>query len=132
MQMITSRQNRLLKFLLSRKEYVTLLKIAEYLSVSEKTVQRDLRLLEQWLSEWKISIDKRAGAGVILSADNIADLLYLDQLLGSEGDDADGMMNNSRRVKIASQLLSETPHETSINKLSERYFIREGANKFLI
>ena len=127
MQMITSRQNRLLKFLLSRKEYVTLLKIAEYLSVSEKTVQRDLRLLEQWLSEWKISIDKRAGAGVILSADNITDLLYLDQLLGSEGDDADGMMNNSRRVKIASQLLSETPHETSINKLSERYFISSGS-----
>ncbi|QAR63172.1 hypothetical protein C3B53_00390 [Citrobacter sp. SL156] len=132
MQMITSRQNRLLKFLLSKKEYVTLLKIAEYLSVSEKTVQRDLRLLEPWLSEWKITIDKRAGAGVILSSDNITDLLYMDQLLGSEGDDTDGMMNNSRRVKIASQLLSETPHETSISKLSERYFIREGANKQVI
>ena len=85
MQMITSRQNRLLKFLLSKKEYVTLLKIAEYLSVSEKTVQRDLRLLEPWLSEWKIAIDKRAGAGVILSADNITDILYMDQLLGTEG-----------------------------------------------
>lgn len=127
MQMITSRQNRLLKFLLSKKEYVTLLKIAEYLSVSEKTVQRDLRLLEPWLSEWKIAIDKRAGAGVILSADNITDLLYMDQLLGSEGDDTDGMMNNSRRVKIASQLLSETPHETSISKLSERYFISSAS-----
>ena len=127
MQMITSRQNRLLKFLLSKKEYVTLLKIAEYLSVSEKTVQRDLRLLEPWLSEWKITIDKRAGAGVILSSDNITDLLYMDQLLGSEGDDTDGMMNNSRRVKIASQLLSETPHETSISKLSERYFISSAS-----
>ncbi|PLP20634.1 hypothetical protein CWM92_29515, partial [Klebsiella michiganensis] len=50
MQMITSRQNRLLKFLLPRREYVTLMKIAEYLNVSEKTVQRDLRFLEQWLS----------------------------------------------------------------------------------
>ena len=127
MQMITSRQNRLLKFLLSRKEYVTLLKIAEYLSVSEKTVQRDLRLLEPWLAEWKIAIDKRTGAGVILSADNITDLLYLDQLLGNEGDDTDGMMSNSRRVKIASQLLSETPHETSISKLSERYFISSAS-----
>ncbi len=90
-------------------------------------MQRDLRLLEPWLSEWKITIDKRAGAGVILSADNITDLLYMDQLLGSEGDDADGMMNNSRRVKIASQLLSETPHETSISKLSERYFISSAS-----
>lgn len=86
-------------------------------------MQRDLRLLEPWLAEWKIA-DKRTGAGVILSADNITDLLYLDQLLGNEGDDTDGMMSNSRRVKIASQLLSETPHETSINaNYLERYFI---------
>jgi len=125
--MITSRQNRLLKFLLPRREYITLLKLAEYLNVSEKTIQRDLRLLEQWLSEWKITLDKRAGAGVMLSADNITDLLHLDQLLSAEGDEADGMMNNSRRVKIASQLLSETPHETSISKLSERYFISSAS-----
>ena len=59
----------------------------------------------------------------MLLADNVADLLQLDQLLSSESDDTDAMMNNSRRVKIASQLLSETPRETSISKLSERYFI---------
>ena len=127
MQMITSRQNRLLKFLLPRREYVTLMKIAEYLNVSEKTVQRDLRFLEQWLSEWKMTIDKRSGAGVMLIADNVTDLLQLDQLLGNEGEDSDVMMNNSRRVKIASQLLSETPRETSINKLSERYFISSAS-----
>lgn len=127
MQMVTSRQNRLLKFLLPKREYVTLLKMAEYLNVSEKTVQRDLRFLEQWLSDWKISIDKRAGAGVMLLADNVADLLQLDQLLSSESDDTDAMMNNSRRVKIASQLLSETPRETSISKLSERYFISSAS-----
>ncbi|MFI2827511.1 BglG family transcription antiterminator [Klebsiella aerogenes] len=127
MQMVTSRQNRLLKFLLPKREYVTLLKMAEYLNVSEKIVQRDLRFLEQWLSDWKISIDKRAGAGVMLLADNVADLLQLDQLLSSESDDTDAMMNNSRRVKIASQLLSETPRETSISKLSERYFISSAS-----
>lgn len=127
MQMITSRQNRLLKFLLPRREYVTLLKIAEYLNVSEKTVQRDLRFLEQWLSEWKMTIDKRSGTGVMLIADNVTDLLQLDQLLSNEGEDSDVMMNNSRRVKIASQLLSETPRETSINKLSERYFISSAS-----
>ena len=89
MQMITSRQNRLLKFLLPRREYVTLMKIAEYLNVSEKTVQRDLRFLEQWLSEWKMTIDKRSGAGVMLIADNVTDLLQLDQLLSNEGEDSD-------------------------------------------
>ena len=59
----------------------------------------------------------------MLSAENIADLLHLDHLLVAECEEIDGVMNNARRVKIASQLLSETPNETSISKLSERYFI---------
>jgi activator of the mannose operon (transcriptional antiterminator) len=74
-----------------------------------------------------MTIDKRSGTGVMLIADNVTDLLQLDQLLGNEGEDSDVMMNNSRRVKIASQLLSETPRETSINKLSERYFISSAS-----
>ena len=104
MQMITSRQNRLLRFLLPRREYTTIVTIAGYLNVSEKTIQRDLRLLEQWLGQWRINVEKRAGAGVMLSAENIADLLHLDHLLGAECE-------------------GETPNETSISKLSERYFI---------
>ena len=47
----------------------------------------------------------------MLSAENIADLLHLDHLLGAECEEIDGVMNNARRVKIASQLLSETPNE---------------------
>ena len=61
MQMITSRQNRLLRFLLPRREYTTIVTIAGYLNVSEKTIQRDLRLLEQWLGQWRINVEKRAG-----------------------------------------------------------------------
>ncbi|MCV5334350.1 hypothetical protein OFD71_39340, partial [Escherichia coli] len=83
-------------------------------------MQRDLRLLEQWLEQWRITVEKRAGAGVMLDAKNITDLLHLDHLLGAECEEIDGIMNNARRVKIASQLLSETPNETSISKLSER------------
>lgn len=83
MQMITSRQNRLLRFLLPRREYTTIVTIAGYLNVSEKTIQRDLRLLEQWLEQWRITVEKRAGAGVMLDAKNITDLLYLDHLLGA-------------------------------------------------
>ncbi|OON42137.1 hypothetical protein BTJ39_03000 [Izhakiella australiensis] len=127
MQVITSRQSRLLKFLLSKKEYVTLLKISEHLNVSAKTIQRDLRFLEQWLSEWKIGLDKRSGSGVMLITNNFTDLLQLEHFLSGEVDEIDVMMNNSRRVKIASQLLSETPKETSINKLSERYFISSAS-----
>ena len=70
--------------LLPRREYTTIVTIAGYLNVSEKTIQRDLRVLEQWLGQWRINVEKRAGAGVMLSAENIADLLHLDHLLGAE------------------------------------------------
>ena len=127
MKIITSRQHRLLKFLLARREYVTLLKISDYLNVSKKTIQRDLRCLDEWLSEWKIALDKRAGVGVMLQADNIADLMQLDYMISVEGEENDVMTSNARRVKIASQLLIEMPNTTSINKLSERYFISNAS-----
>ena len=47
MQMITSRQNRLLKFLLPRKEYVTLLKIAEYLASKKGQKQEACDVVEE-------------------------------------------------------------------------------------
>ncbi len=65
----------------------------------KKTIQRDLRLLEQWLEQWRITVEKRAGAGVMLDAKNITDLLHLDHLLGAECEEIDGIMNNAGRVK---------------------------------
>lgn len=127
MQTLTSRQNRLLKHLLQRREYVTLSHIAHYLNVSEKTVRRDMHFINVYLAEWHIALSKKNGAGIMLMADDITDILRLEQQLGLEDDDADAMLNNSRRVKIASQLLSETPRETSISKLSERYFISSAS-----
>lgn len=127
MQMLTSRQHRLLRFLLQQQEYITLLNIAAWLDVSEKTVQRDLRLINEYIAEWHVFTDKKAGVGVMLVAENAADILQLEQQLNVDSDDGSGMMGHARRVKIASQLLSETPRETSINKLSERYFISNAS-----
>lgn len=81
------------------KEYTTIVTIAGYLNVSEKTIQRDLRLLKQWLGQWRINVEKRAGAGVMLSAENIADLLHLDHLLVAECEEIDGVMNNAGALK---------------------------------
>ncbi|MZI94015.1 PRD domain-containing protein [Vibrio sp. CAIM 722] len=127
MKMITSRQHRLLRQLLQQREYVTLLNLAEQFGVSKKTVQRDLNVINDYLVDSHIQVDKKAGAGVMLIADNTADLLLLEQQLNGENDDADGVTGHARRIKIASWLLSETPKETSINKLSERYSISNAS-----
>ncbi|MEA9389736.1 transcription antiterminator [Acerihabitans sp. TG2] len=127
MQPLTSRQNKLLKYLLQHQEYVTVKNIAEYLDVSEKTVHRDMQFVEVFLSAWNIHPDKKVGAGIMLIADDAQHLLLLEQQITPDDGDLDLLVNNSRRIKIATQLLSDTPQETSISKLSERYFISSAS-----
>lgn len=127
MQPLTSRQNRLLKFLLQHQEHVTVKNIAHYLDVSEKTVHRDMQFVEAFLSAWNIYPDKKVGAGIMLIAADDQRLILLEQQIVVDDGDSDALANNARRVKIASQLLSDTPRETSISKLSERYFISSAS-----
>ena len=127
MQPLTSRQNRLLKYLLQHQEHVTVKNIAEYLDVSEKTVHRDMQFVEVFLAAWNIHPDKKMGAGIMLIADDVQHLILLEQQIAPDDGDLDALVNNSRRIKIASQLLSDAPRETSISKLSERYFISSAS-----
>ena len=48
--MITSRQHKLLRILLQQREYSTLFCLAERLGVSKKTIQRDLNIINEYLS----------------------------------------------------------------------------------
>ncbi len=125
--MITSRQHKILRFLLQQREYVTLFNLAEQFDVSKKTIQRDLNVINEYLADSDAQVDKKAGAGVLLVADNAADLLQLELQLNGESKDSESVMGHARRIKIASWLLSETPKETSINKLSERFYISNAS-----
>ncbi|HIF9180404.1 TPA: BglG family transcription antiterminator [Photobacterium damselae] len=125
--MITSRQHKLLRFLLQQREYATLFNLAEHFGVSTKTIQRDLNIIDDYLGDSNIQVDKKVGAGVLLLAEKAADLLQLELQLNSENEDADSIMGHGRRIKIVSWLLSETPKETSINKLSERFYISNAS-----
>jgi activator of the mannose operon (transcriptional antiterminator) len=125
--MITSRQHKILRFLLQQREYVTLFNLAEQFGVSKKTIQRDLNLIDDYLADSNVQVNKKIGAGVLLLAEHSADLLQLQLQLNDENEDADSIMGHARRIKIASWLLSETPKETSINKLSERSYISNAS-----
>lgn len=125
--MITSRQHRLLRFLLQQRKYVNLFDLAEHFCVSKKTIQRDLNIIADYLIDSNVQLDKKVGAGVLLISENMADLLQLELQLNGETEDADSIMGHSRRIKMASWLLSETPKETSINKLSERFYISNAS-----
>ncbi|WP_353497602.1 BglG family transcription antiterminator [Vibrio sp. CB1-14] len=125
--MITSRQHKLLRFLLQQREHVTLTTLAEQFCVSNKTIQRDLNVINEYLTDSEVRVSKKVGSGVLLEAENAAELLKLELQLNDESEESDSVLGHTRRVKIASWLLSETPKETSINKLSERYYISNAS-----
>lgn len=127
MEMITSRQHKLLRFLLQQRKYVTLFNLAEQFSVSKKTVQRDLSVIIDYLADLNVRVDKKAGVGILLVADNTAELLQLELQFNNDSEDTYSIVGHARRIKIASYLLTETPKETSINKLSERFYISNAS-----
>lgn len=127
MQNLTSRQHRLLKLLLQNSAPLTLPLLAQQLEVSEKSIYRDLQSIELWLVDWHIAIEKLPGRGLRLQIGDMQQRAQLEQHLTSEEHWSEGFSHNARRVKIASQLLSESPRETSISKLSERYFISHAS-----
>ena len=97
MQILTSRQHRLVKLLLQQAAPQPIGQLALQLGVSGKTIQRDLQWLESWLSNWALTLEK-PGRGVRLRVEDMQQRLQLEQQLN--GDEAgDALSHNSRRIK---------------------------------
>ena len=96
MQILTSRQHRLVKLLLQHAAPQPIRELALQLGVSEKTIQRDLQWLESWLGSWSLTLEKTPGRGVRLRVDDIQQRLQLEQQLNGDESSADALGQNSR------------------------------------
>ncbi|MEG0296875.1 MAG: transcription antiterminator [Clostridium sp.] len=60
------------ELLLRQTDYITVNTIAKELNVSNKTIRNDLIILDEWLREYHLDLDKKTGSGVtILGDENI-------------------------------------------------------------
>lgn len=66
---LTKRQNDILIYLCSQRQYVTIKQLAVKFSVSPRTIQNDLAFIDSFLSDSKIIIDRKTSRGIKLSAD---------------------------------------------------------------
>lgn len=57
------------ELLLNSSDYITVNTIAKELNVSNKTIRNDLVILDEWLLEFNLSLDKKTGSGVIILGD---------------------------------------------------------------
>jgi mannitol operon transcriptional antiterminator len=77
---ISARERQLLKTLLSHQEEITVRNLAEQIGVSERTIHRDLKNIEDILREYDLTLEKKSGVGIQLTGDR-AKLLELELFL---------------------------------------------------
>lgn len=63
---ITARQKKILIRLCSEYKYVTISNIAKKLSISSRTVLRELKGIDLWIESYDCSLEKKAGIGIRL------------------------------------------------------------------
>ncbi|WP_243675470.1 HTH domain-containing protein [Clostridioides difficile] len=66
------------ELLLNSSDYITVDTIAEELKVSNKTIRNDLVILDEWLLEFNLSLDKKTGSGVIILGNEDINLKLLE------------------------------------------------------
>lgn len=113
---LNERQHKILKILKDRSDYVTANDLSTQLSVSTKTIYRDIQRISDY-SLKNYSLTKKENLGYLLTPNDDVEI------------DEQDIFNSSkeRRINLLLYLLSIAPLKTSIQKLSERYFVSQSS-----
>lgn len=68
------------ELLLSENAYITVDTIATSLNYSNKTIRNDLIILEDWLKEFDLTLDKKIGVGIAIRGDELVKLKVLNNI----------------------------------------------------
>jgi activator of the mannose operon (transcriptional antiterminator) len=117
------RQVEIIQFLLKNQDYQPVKAISEHMKYSIKTIRNDLKIIEKSVANEGINMDKRPGIGVKLSLSD-EEKMNLNLIVNSnKKNNFDELSTEARRIKILSDLLNDSSKNTSIQKLSEKYYI---------
>ena len=127
MHSLLSRQKEIIIYLMNKADYIPVKNIAENIRVSEKTVYRELKTIEEYLNSKYIFLEKRPGTGIKLNITKEQKMeLNFDLHSGKENKN-DYMSTEYRRQKILAEFLSNSPKTYSIQQLSEKYYISRAS-----
>lgn len=123
---LNSRQKKLLAYMLNASDYTSLEKLAQVGNCSTKTVSRDLKQLQEMASAYGFLLTKKSKEGIRLEAnDETRDQLNYE--LKSSRITLDGESVWHRRHQIYLDLLMNAPKPTTIQKLSEQYYVGKSS-----
>ncbi|MED5119488.1 BglG family transcription antiterminator [Priestia megaterium] len=121
MEMLTTRQKKLLQLIISEEEYKTIDFYSQKMKVSERTVHNDLKLVSGYLSKGSATLHKKPGVGIKIKAKPDYKLMLLNDL-DLKKEEIDPLSTKIRKMKIILQLLYAN-QSTSLQKLSEEFMV---------
>lgn len=79
-----ARVNKMLLFMLINPEYMTAAHFSEWLNVSRNTSMNDMKKIDEFLTPWKIELERKHGTGYRLQGDELSIRLLFEHLLHEE------------------------------------------------
>lgn len=126
MTILTSRQIAFLRLLMMEEGYRPIKYFTVPLKTSDKTLQKDLRIIEEYLKRFGVTINAKTGSGIMMNKESCNNQLLLHDLQLQEGD-IRKISISERRFEIIKMLLNSSNNETSIQKLSDKYYVSKAS-----
>ena len=126
MDNLTLRHKTFIKLMLEENEYKPIKYFSDKLKVSDKTLKKDLHIIEKHLEKYPLILDKKTGYGIILKIDPNTKRQLLNDI-NSLKETQDQLSIVSRRTQIIKLLLIESNTNTSIQKLSDKYYVSKAS-----
>ncbi|MFT8349402.1 BglG family transcription antiterminator [Clostridium saccharoperbutylacetonicum] len=116
------RQIEFINLLLEEKQYKPIKYYTEFLNVSDKTLKKDLIIIEEYLNKHNVELDKKHSIGIMIK-DAMNAKLILHRVLQSQESKNNKISINYRRIEIIKNMLTDPHNNTSIQKLSDKYYV---------
>ncbi len=120
--MLVSRQIEFLKLILNENKYRPIKYFKDKLNVSDKTLQKDLKMIEKYLETFNIKIDIKRGYGILIE-DLAKKNIDLINSLNIQSKENKSLSVEQRRMEILKYLLLNSNNITSINQLADKYYV---------
>lgn len=126
MQNLTDRQIKCIKLLLEEHQYRSSNYYSQKLHVSEKTLLQDLKVLQKYLMEFGIHLERKTGRGIFLDEEAKRHREFLNDLERQQNI-GKPVSVTLRRWEILRRLLMNPEQRTSIQKLSEEFYVSRAS-----
>jgi len=119
---LSKREKNFIHLLFDEMEYQPISYYSKKLKVSTKTLQTDLKRIRNFLKKYGIAIDAVSGKGILIDGDAKVNASLVNDISGQNTAAAEES-SQVRREHILKQMLLYTNEMTSIQKLSDLYYI---------